>query len=453
MPYALVLMFSLIAFVAIFFIVFKRPMYEIMAWSLLGIVAITGQWSSFFDYLIFPANSTLFFTIFAFLAVAAIFDATHAVSKIVKILLALIGKIRGGAGFVALAASAFMASLSGTGPGNVAASGVFTIPLMKKSGFSPQMAATTEMSASMLGNIIPPSGIVFLSYGIYETFSPGSLTLGSWLFASYLIGFWFFAQRILTLMILCKVCDVKPIPKEDLPVLSEALREGWHALLLPVFIFVPLLLSALSDQFLIGRLGEEGASYFSSSVMMFTPGIAAAYAITICGKKRENGGLGLPEILDVLKRSLSNIVPVAATIYFAYALSQAFLGMGANDAIQEWFVSLDLSIVALVIILPLFFCVLGMILPGSAQIAILGGAMIAVFDALGGNALHLAVMLPAMTGALEGMTPPLALGLFVAMGIAGSDFIQTVKLALVWIASHLLISMLLVAGILPIFFL
>lgn len=451
MPFSLVLMLLLIAFVAIVFIFFKRPMYEIMLLSFIGIVGVTSQWSSFFDYLVFPANSTLFFTIFAFLAVAAIFDATHAVSKIVNILLALIGRVRGGAGFVAIAASAFMASLSGTGPGNVAASGVFTIPLMKKSGFSPHMAATTEMSASMLGNIIPPSGIVFLTYGIYEAFSPGNISLGGWLFASYLIGFWFVAQRIVTLMILCKAGDVKPIPKEDLPDLKSAMKDGWPALLLPVFIFVPLLLSALSDQFLISRLGEDGAGYFSKSVMMFTPGIAAAYAILIC-RKGGDERFGVSELLSVLKRSVSNIVPVAATIYFAYALSQAFLGMGSNDAIQEWFVSLDLSVAALVIILPLFFCLLGMILPGSAQIAILGGAMIGVFDALGGDALQLAIMLPAMTGALEGMTPPLALGLFVAMGIAGSDFIKTVKLALVWISTHILMSMLLIAGIIPIFF-
>lgn len=451
MPFALMLMLFLIAFVAIFFIFFKRPLYEIMALSLIGVVALTGQWSSFFDYLVFPAKSSLFFTIFAFLALAAIFDATQAVSKIVNILLALVGTLRGGAGFVALAASAFLASLSGTGPGNVAASGVFTIPLMKKSGFSPHLAATTEMSASMLGNVIPPAGIIFLSYGIYDAFAPGDVSLGSWLIASYIIGLWFVLQRIVTLIVLCKVENVQPIPKEDVPVLKEALRDGWHALLLPVFIFVPLLLSALPDHILIGRLGEEGAGYFSQSVMMFTPGIAAAYAIII--SRKGDAVFGVSEILDILRKALPNIVPIAATIYLAYSLSQAFLGMGANDEIQNWFVSFDLSITALVIILPLFFCILGMVLPGTAQVAILGGSMIGVFAVLGGNPLTLAIMLPAMTGAMEGMTPPLALGLYVAMGIAESDFVMTCKLAMVWIVSHIIMTMLLVAGILPIIFL
>jgi len=453
MPFALMLMLLLIAFVAVLFVVFRRPMYEIMALSLVGVVAVTGQWSSFFDYLVFPAKSSLFFTIFAFLALAAIFDATHAVSKIVNILLALVGRLSGGAGFVALAASAFMASLSGTGPGNVAASGVFTIPLMKRSGFSPHLAATTEMSASMLGNIIPPAGIIFLSYGIYDSFAPGNLTLGSWIIASYLIGLWFVLQRIVTLVVLCKIEDVKPIPKEDVPVLKEALRDGWPALLLPLVIFIPLLMTALPEQVLISRLGVDGAGYFSKSVMMFTPGIAAAYAIIISRNTGSSAGSGVYGILNVLKTALPNIVPIAATIYLAYALSQAFLGMDANAEIRNWFISLDLSVGTLVIILPLFFCVLGMVLPGSAQVAILGGAMISVFGALGGDPLRLAIMLPAMTGAMEGMTPPLALGLFVAMGIAKSDFIKTSKLALVWIASHLLMTVILLAGILPIIFL
>lgn len=70
--------------------------------------------------------------------------------------------------------------------------------------------------------------------------------------------------------------------------------------------------------------------------------------------------------------------------------------------------------------------------------------------ALGGNATLFAAMLPAMTGALEGMTPPLALGLFVAMGIAGSGFKETAKLTIVWVLLHVALSMLLLTELLPI---
>src|SRR5699024_11311078 len=110
-----------------------------------------------------------------------------------------------------------------------------------------------------------------------------------------------------------------------------------------------------------------------------------------------------------------------------------------DEAVREWFLSFDLSITALAIILPLFFMILGMVLPGTAQVAILGSAMLIVFDALGGNPVLFAAMLPAMTGALEGMTPPLALGLFTAMGIAKSKFKETTNLAVVWVITHILL--------------
>jgi len=135
----------------------------------------------------------------------------------------------------------------------------------------------------------------------------------------------------------------------------------------------------------------------------------------------------------------------------AYAMSQVFISLEMDDAVREWFMSFDLSLVALIIIVPIFFAILGMVLPGSAQIAILGGAMITVFDLLGGDPVLFAALLPAMTGALEGMTPPLALGLFVAMGIAKSSFGETAKLAAVWVAFHILITIILLFGVIPVF--
>lgn len=451
MPLELLLLLGLLALVTVMFLFLKRPIYEALLVAFVFVVAVSGQWSQLLDFLLHPASSSLFYIIFAFLVVAVIFDATKAVDDIIKILLSVIGRLPGGAGYVALMSSAFMASLSGTGPGNVAATGVFTIPLMKKTGFKPHFAATTEMASSMLGNILPPSGIVFLSLGVYQEVTGNTIAPSVWLLAAYIIGGWFLLQRLVTLFVLAKINKVKPVPQDQIPSLRGSLKTGWPALLLPIVIFVPLVIDALAADFLVARLGESGAAAFSSSVLMFTPGMAAAYAIFVGRKHFDRGMTGARQLFKTLDGSLKKVVPVSATIYFAYAISEAFSNMGGDKAIEEWFVGLDLPLWLLVIILPLFFAVLGMILPGSAQIAILGGAMISVFGALGGNPLVFAALLPAMTGALEGMTPPLALGLYVAMGIANSEFGKTVKYALIWIVPHLLLSMLLLAGFLPLF--
>ncbi|WP_017380608.1 TRAP transporter large permease subunit [Paenisporosarcina sp. TG-14] len=442
---------ALLVFVAVLFVVFRRPMYEVMTLSFVFIIVISGSYELFWGSLLFPSTSSLFYAIFAFMVVAIIFDSTKVVNSIIQLMLSVVGRFKGGAGYVALLGSTFMASLSGTGPGNVATTGVFTIPMMKRSNFSPALAASTEMSASMLGNIIPPSGIVILSFGILQEVYPDSISLSSWMVVAYGIGFWFFAQRLLTLWVLCRIYKVKPVLKEDLPTFKKSFKKGWPALLLPALIFIPLLIDSQFKDFIIGRIGEDGARAYSSSVLMFTPGLAGAYAIAIGRKALPASRINFNNIFTMFRSSLIKVVPIGVTIYMAYATSQIFIGLGMESVVKEWFVSLGFSVTALIFILPLFFMVLGMILPGSAQVAILGGAMIAVFGAHGGNPVLLAAMLPAMTGALEGMTPPLALGLFVAMGIAGSSFRETSKLAVLWIVIHIALSMVLLAGLLPIF--
>lgn len=441
---------ALLIFVAVLFIFFRRPMYEIMTLSFIFIVVISGSYDLFWESLLFPSTSTLFYAIFAFMVVAVIFDSTKVINNIIQLLLSVVGRFKGGGGYVALLGSTFMAALSGTGPGNVAATGVFTIPMMKRSNFPPALAATTEMSASMLGNIIPPSGIVILSFGILNDIFPESISLSSWMVVAYGIGLWFLLQRWITLWALCRLYKVKPIPKEELPTFKKSLKKGWAALVLPAVIFLPLFVDSEFKDFIVGRIGEDGASSFSSSVLMITPGLAGAYAISIGRKALPSGRINIHNLLNMFSSSLLKVVPIGVTIYMAYATSQIFIGLGMESVVRDWFLSFNFSITALIITLPLFFMILGMILPGSAQIAILGGALISVFGAYGGDPVLLAAMLPAMTGALEGMTPPLALGLFVAMGIAGSSFKETTKMAVIWVALHVLLSMTLIAGLLPI---
>jgi TRAP-type C4-dicarboxylate transport system permease large subunit len=449
LPMAMWYLIFLLLFVAVLFVVIKRPIYEVMALSFLFIIIITGRFDLFWSSLLYPSTSSLFYAIFAFMVVAVIFDDTKVVQRIINLILAVVGRFRGGAGYVALLSSTFMASLSGTGPGNVAATGVFTIPTMKRTGFTPALAATTEMSASMLGNIIPPSGIVILSYGILNELYPESIALSNWMLAAYGIGLWFFLQRWLTLWLFCRYYGVQPVPADQRPKFGESFKIGWPALILPVLIFIPLLVDAQMKDWLNARIGEDGASAFSSSVLMFTPGLAAAYALGI-GRKAL-GGIDWTKIHNMFKNSLDKVVPIGVTIYMSYAISQVFVGLEENDAIQEWFVAQGFQVAALIILLPLFFMVLGMVLPGSSQIAILGGAMIGAFGTLGGDPVLFAAMLPAMTGALEGMTPPLALGMYVAMGIAGSGFKETTKLTVIWVICHVLLSMVLLTGLMPIF--
>lgn len=69
---------------------------------------------------------------------------------------ALTGGYRGGPAKVSIMTSGLFSSISGVGAANVAATGNFTIPLMKNYGFSPKMAAAIEATASSGGTLMPP---------------------------------------------------------------------------------------------------------------------------------------------------------------------------------------------------------------------------------------------------------------------------------------------------------
>lgn len=450
MPIEVIYLITLLVFVAVLFVLFKRPLYEVMTLAFLFIVVITGSFDLFLEALLYPSTSSLFYAIFAFMVIAVLFDHTKVVNSIINLLLSIVGRLKGGAGYVALLGSTFMASLSGTGPGNVAATGVFTIPTMKRSNFPAHLAASTEMSSSMLGNIIPPSGIVILTYGILNELFPDRMTMSSWMVLAYGVGLWFFLQRLVTLWILCKVYKVEPVPKEELPKFKASFAKGWPALILPLLIFLPLFSDAQFGDFLVSRLGEDGSAAFSSSVLMFTPALAGSYALIIGRKGLPQNKINFRNLMDMAKDSIMKVVPIGVTIYMAYSISQIFVGLQMEEVVREWILSFGFNLPAIIILLPLLFMVLGMVLPGSAQIVILGGAMITVFATLGGDPILFASLLPAMTGALEGMTPPLAIGLYVAMEIAGSQFKETTISALIWIFAHILLTIILLTGILPI---
>lgn len=411
-----------------------------------------GKHNQFLEYLIKPSTNTLFYTIIAFLTLAFVFGNTSAIGYVLDFIVALVGRFRGGAGWVSLISSTFMASLSGSGPGNVAADGVFTIPSMIRSGFPRELAATTEMAASSLGPMIPPSGTILLAFGILDTMFPEQYQLSSFWFAVWGVGLWFFLQRGLTLYAFIRYYKLQPIPKENIPDLKQTIRKGWKALLIPIMILLPILIDFfLSDTLFTARLGEEGASALSSHVILFTPGITAVYTLMI-SRNDLKGGATLLNLFRMFKKGVSQIVPVAATVYFAYSLSEVFRDVNMGIAMGEYIASFQMNRWQLAVFFPLFTCFLGMFIPGSSQVAIFGSVVIGAFVVVGVNPLLAAATLPAITGAIEGMTPPLALSMYTAMGIAQSGLKETTRSTLVWVVFHLITSMLVLGGLLTVIF-
>lgn len=445
MPIEILYIITLLAVICVTFLVLKRPIYECMFYGYVVLVLCTGQFGSFFDHIVKTSSDTLFYSIIGFLVLAKILDATKAVDTVVAVIVSIFGRFRGGAGYTAVIASTFMGALSGSGAGNVATTGVFTIPTMIKSGFPRHLAANVESSSSTMGNMIPPAGVIVAALACYNEFSGEEMSQSTFWVVMWGIAIWFILQRLVTLYVFCRIYKVKPMEKSEIPSLKETLKEGWPNLLLPVIILAPFILDYfLKSTFFTARLGA-GASNFSSSLLLFTPGVAAVYALLVSKKK-----FSPKELVKTVSNSVSGIVPVGATIFFAYCISNLFSTTNIAAEIGNFVQGFNLPIVALAFLIPLITAILGMVFPGTAQTKIFGGTIISVFAAAGGNPLLAAAMLPVITGAMEGMTPPLALCMYTAMGIAGSNMKDTIKNGMIWVLLHYLMSVLCLLGLLPI---
>ena len=449
MPIELIYIIVLLITICVFFILLKRPVYEAMLAGYIVMLAMTGEWANAWKHIYATSTNTLFYAIVAFMVAAQVFTGTSVIDSLVDVVLAIFGRIRGGTGYVALTASSFMGALSGSAAGNVAATGVFTIPMMKRSGYPDYVASNICMASSTMGNMIPPAGIIVASFGVLTSlYGETSYTMGQFWMLMWGISIWFILQRAVAIFIMVRYYHIDALPASEIPKLGESFRKGWKSVIIPVVILLPFLLdSMLKDTFFTDRLTAAGASAMSSCVLLFTPGVAAVYAVLIMMGKMK---VGPKQIVGLLSKGAKSIVSVAATIFFAYCISNLYSSLNVGDAIGDLIASWNLGLVPLAFILPLFTAILGMILPGSSQVAIFGTVMVSLMANVGANPMLIAGMLPVICGAMEGMTPPLALCMYTAMGISGSGMKETTINCILWCVLHYALSVVCMLGILPI---
>ena len=225
MPIELLYLGIVFAVAIIFFCFLKRPLYECMFLAFIALIAITGKWNSIGGYIWEALQEPTLYVIFAFILSAELLSKTSVIDDCIAIILSIFGRFRGGAGFVAVIGSTYMGSLSGSGPGNVATTGVFTIPAMIRSGFPPHLAANVEAHSSTMGNMIPPAGMIGVAFAILDSLYPDTYTMPQYWLLLWGIAIWFVFQRIATLYFMCRYYNVKPMQKEDIPSFKKSIND------------------------------------------------------------------------------------------------------------------------------------------------------------------------------------------------------------------------------------
>lgn len=449
MPSALIYLGIMLVCICVWFLLLKRPIYEAVLVSFITLLTVTNKWANLYGYITEGLSTNLIYSMVAFVAMSQVLTHTKIVDSCVLIILSVLGRIRGGAGYVAVFTSSFMGALSGSGPGNVMATGVITIPAMKKSGFPPELAGNIESVSSCMGNMIPPSANIVAAMGAYLALYPESeLHTGTFWVILWGIALWFILSRLIGVYAFCRHYKVKPTKKEDLPSFKQTFKDGWQALLLPVVILLPFVLdSLLSKSYFEAQLGHEGANMLSSSLLITVAGFATLYAMLITKDKKSVSLSALAKTFSEGCKSLSSVV---ATCMFGYMIGALFADLHVADDMLHFIEGLSFGKVGMCLFIPFLTCFLGMIIPGSSQVVMFGPVFISSFAAVGVNPLLAAAMLPCICGTMSGFTPPLALGMYAGMSLSGADFSKTVKNDLWWVALQYILEVVILLGWLPI---
>src|SRR5690625_2285070 len=143
----------------------------------------------------------------------------------------LAGQTRGGAAKIAVFASAFTGTISGSPTANVVTTGTITIPMAKKVGYSPRFAAAVEAVASTGGSFLPPimGSSAFLMAAVtglnYKSIAVAAIIPALLFYISLFCVIHFEALRL----------DLPKSNIKDIPPVKSVLKKGW-------FYFIPVIL-------------------------------------------------------------------------------------------------------------------------------------------------------------------------------------------------------------------
>ena len=320
----------------------------------------------------------------------------------------LMGRQVGGPAKAAVLSSAFMASISGSAVSNVATTGTFTIPLMKKMGYPPAFAGAVEACASTGGVFTPPvMGAVafimaeFLGIPYWEVVKAAAIPAVIY-FTAVIAMVHFRSHRM----------GLVPPSDEELPSAWGALKERGH-MLLPLVALVGALVIGYSPVFaaLLGIVSVFALSWIRPETRM-TP-------VTFLGA-----------LEDAARMMVSVAVPSAAAGLIVGAIYFSGLAVRFSTSI----IDLSQGSTILALGLAMIICIiLGMGITVTALYILVAALVVPALIQLGVEpiAAHLFAL---HFGVHSYITPPVALSAFAAAAIARSDPMKTafqaVRLAL-----------------------
>ena len=309
--------------------------------------------------------------------------------------MAVAGGRRGGPAQVAVLSSSLMGTLSGSAVANVATTGAFTIPLMKKIGYSKDFSGAVEAAASTGGMIMPPvMGAAAFIMSAYLGIPYVRIML-----AGIIPAFFYYLGIFVSVDLEARRLNLKGLPADSLPRLIEVMKHGGH-LIIPVIIVICTLV--------VGRTPVYAA---------FT-GIISTIIVSWFRKDTRMNLKKIVLALDAGARKAVQVGLACACCGFIVGVA-AMTGIGSVVAYNIFQLAYGSLHIALLLIMGASI-ILSMGLPSTACYIVV--ATVAAPALIKMEVLPLAAhFFVFYFGCLSNITPPVALASYTAAGLSGGN--------------------------------
>ena len=330
-----------------------------------------------------------------FVLLGAIMSVSGIGDYMTNLATSLFGHMRGGPAKVAVVASGFFGSISGSPTANVIGTGTFTIPMMKKNGFEPEFAAAVEATASTGGAIMPPimgstAFIMAEMLGIpYTAVAKAALIPAILYFLAVLCGVDIYAAKH----------GLKGIPRSQLPKVRSMLKQ--------IYMLAPLI-------FLIFCMAVFNMTIVRSGLLTI---IVTLVLVEINPKTR----MTKEQWLQIPVQTVKSAVSVGIACAMAGIISGVIMGSGLGYRISSILTSVaGTSMLLLLVLTMVVSLIMGMGVPTTAAYLVLASLVAPTMIQLGIPPLA-AHMFIFYFGCISSITPPVALAAYAGAGLAGCD--------------------------------
>jgi TRAP transporter 4TM/12TM fusion protein len=372
--------------------------------------------------------------VFLFVLFGAFLIKSGAGEFIIRLAISLMGHTTGGPAKMAVVASGFMGSVSGSAVANTVGTGSITIPMMKNIGFRPKFAAAVEAAASTGGQMMPP----IMGAGAFIMAQWTQIPYLTIVAVSFIPAIMYFLSVGFFIHIRAKKRGLKPIPKDQLPRFRDVLKEGWN-FFIPIFVLMGFLMYGYTPTYsaCIGILAIVVSSWLNPKTRMKLKDILDA--LYLGGKNMVTTGVillcsgiivGIVLMVGMgIKFSMMINILAHGNLFITIvliALASLILGMGL-PVTASYIVLAVLAAPSLVSLMMKDYLIanFGLTAEMALDPMVLQNMVALVPPDIAMGSLLAAHLLIFWYSQDANVTPPVCLAAYTAAGIAGSDALET----------------------------